>query len=124
MSNIIPAAASQQTPVALNHLAPVIDLLSRSAAYQKPEQGAGARRWQMTKSFAGRAYSGAKSMLAFIGLAAVGGLMILALQGDGLKRLPGLAGDAWFEPAAEVSGPIQAAVETPVEREQRLVTEF
>jgi len=78
----------------------------------------------MTKSFAGRAYSGAKSMLAFIGLAAVGGLMILALQGDGLKRLPGLAGDAWFEPAAEVSGPIQAAVETPVEREQRLVTEF
>jgi soluble lytic murein transglycosylase-like protein len=78
----------------------------------------------MTKSFAGRAYSGAKSMLAFIGLAAVGGLMILALQGDGLKRLPGLGGEALFEPAAEVSGPIQAAVETPIEREQRLVTEF
>jgi soluble lytic murein transglycosylase-like protein len=78
----------------------------------------------MTKSFAGRAYSGAKSMLAFIGLAAVGGLMILALQGDGLKRLPGLGGEALFEPAAEVSGSIEAAVETPVEREQRLVTEF
>jgi soluble lytic murein transglycosylase-like protein len=63
-------------------------------------------------------------MLAFIGLAAVGGLMILALQGDGLKRLPGLGGEALFEPAAEVSGSIEAAVETPVEREQRLVTEF
>ena len=78
----------------------------------------------MNKSFAGRAYSGAKSMLAFIGLAAVGGLMILAVQGDGLKRLPSLAGEGLFEPAAEVSGPIQSAVETPVEREQRLVTEF
>jgi len=78
----------------------------------------------MNKSLAGRAYSGAKSMLAFIGLAAVGGLMILALQGDGLKRLPALAGEALFEPAAEVSGPIASAVETPVEREQRLVTEF
>ena len=78
----------------------------------------------MNKSFAGRAYSGAKRMLAFIGLAAVGGLMILALQGDGLKRLPSLAGDALFQPAAEVSGPIQSAVETPVEREQMLMTEF
>jgi soluble lytic murein transglycosylase-like protein len=78
----------------------------------------------MNKSFAGRAYSGAKSMLAFIGLAAVGGLMILALQGDGLKRLPSLAGEGLFEPAAEVAGPIQSAVETPTEREQRLVTEF
>ena len=78
----------------------------------------------MNKSLAGRAYSGAKSMLAFIGLAAVGGLMILALQGDGLKRLPALTGEIFFEPAAEVSGPIASAVETPVEREQRLVTEF
>ena len=80
MSNIIPSAASQQTPVALNHLAPVVDLLSRSVAYQKP----GARRWQMTKLLVVRAWSGAKSLLALIGLAAVGGLMILALQGDGM----------------------------------------
>ena len=73
MSNIIPSAATHQTPVALNHLAPVIDLLSRSITNPKPaSSGAGARRWPMNKSFAGRAYSGAKSMLAFIGLAVWG----------------------------------------------------
>src|SRR5438477_293561 len=83
MSNIIPSAAPQQTPVALNHLAPVVDLLSRSLANPKSEQGAGARRWQMLKDVVARAYCGAKSALALIGLTAVGAMMILTLQGDG-----------------------------------------
>ena len=78
----------------------------------------------MTKSFAGRAYSGAKSMLALVGLAAMGGLTILALQGDGMKRLPGLAGDVFFEPASVVAGPIQSQAEPPLDREQRAMTEF
>jgi soluble lytic murein transglycosylase-like protein len=79
----------------------------------------------MLKEMAGRAYSGAKSMLALVGLAAVGGMMMLTLQGDGLKRLPGLSAETALEPAAEVSGPIQStSVETPLEREQRAMTEF
>ena len=94
MSNIIPSAAPQQTPVALNHLAPVVDLLSRSLANPKSEQGAGARRWRMLKDVVARAYCGAKSALALIGLAAVGAMMILTLQGDGMKRLPSLAARA------------------------------
>lgn len=78
----------------------------------------------MTKSFVGRAYSGAKSMLALVGLAAVGGLMLLALQGDGVKRIPGLAGDVFFEPSSVAAGPIQPQAEAPVDREQKAVTEF
>jgi soluble lytic murein transglycosylase-like protein len=78
----------------------------------------------MLKELAGRAYSGAKSMLALIGLSAVGGMMVLALQGDGLRSLTGFSGETLIEPAAEVSGPIQPAAETPLEREQRAVTEF
>ena len=78
----------------------------------------------MIKSFVGRAYSGAKSMLALIGLAAVGGMMIVALQGDGPKWVPGLAGDTLFEPSSVVAGAIQPQAESPVDREQRAVTEF
>ena len=77
----------------------------------------------MIKSFVGRAYSGAKSMLALIGLAAVGGLMILTLQGDGIRRVPGLAGDVFFEPSSVAAGPIQSQAETPVDHEQKAVTE-
>jgi soluble lytic murein transglycosylase-like protein len=78
----------------------------------------------MTKSFVGRAYYGAKSMLALVGLVAVGGLMILALQGDGTKRMPSLAGEVFFEPAGMVAGPIQPQAESGLDREQRAVTEF
>ena len=78
----------------------------------------------MTKSFVRRAYSGAKSMLALVGLAAVGGMMILTLQGDGMKRVPGLAGDVFFEPSSVAAGPIQPQVENPLDREQRAMTEF
>ena len=78
----------------------------------------------MTKTFVGRAYSGAKSMLALVGLVAVGGSMILVLQGDGIRRVPGFAGEVFFEPSAVAAGPIQSQAETAVEREQRAVTEF
>jgi soluble lytic murein transglycosylase-like protein len=78
----------------------------------------------MLKSLVGRAWSAAKSALALIGLVAVGGLMILSLPGDGIKRLPMLAGDAFFEPSSVVAGPIQPQAETPLDREQRAVTEF
>src|SRR5258708_34284325 len=105
MSHIIPSAAPQQTPVALNHLAPVVDLLSRSVANQKSAQeddaGAGAGRWQMHKSLVGRAYHGAKSLLALVGAVPVAGSPPLPLQRDRLRRLrkgPGVAGEALFEP--------------------------
>ncbi len=128
MPNIIAPAASQQsaTPgaAALNHLAPVIDLLSRSLANAKSEQGTGARRWSMVWSLVGRAYHGAKSLLALIGVVAVAGLLVLPLHLDGMLKLPMLAAEALFEPATTVAGPIQARAETPVEREQRALTEY
>jgi soluble lytic murein transglycosylase-like protein len=75
----------------------------------------------MVRSFVTRAYLGAKSLLALIGVVAVAGL-VLPLHPDGMMKL--LASEAFFEPATTVAGPIQARAETPLEREQRAVTEF
>src|SRR3989442_410200 len=123
MPNIMASAASQQTPdsraAALNHLAPVVDLLARSL---KSEQ-AGARRWPMVATLVRRAFAGAKTLLAVIGAVAVGGLLLLPFHRDGM-HLPALATEGFFVPSTEVAGPIQARAETPVEREQRAVTEF
>src|ERR671936_688040 len=103
MPNIMASAATQHAPsphgAAFNHLAPVVDLLARSAAKAKSEQGAGAWRWPMVVSVLGRAYAGAKSLLALIGLAAIGGLALLPLRGDGMKNLPLFAQEGLFEPA-------------------------
>jgi len=77
----------------------------------------------MLKELVGRAYSGAKSMLALIGLAAVGGLMVLTLHGDGIQRISGLAGEAFLEPKSVAAGPIQPQAE-PVDHEQKALTEF
>src|SRR6266850_8214793 len=124
MPNIMASAAPQQAPdsraAALNHLAPVVDLLARSL---KSEQ-AGARRWLMVATLVRRACAGAKTLLALIGAVAIGGLLLLPFHLDGMQRLPALAAEAFFEPATTVAGPIQARAETPVEREQRTVTEF
>src|SRR6267143_6314203 len=76
-----------------------------------------------------RAYESAKTLLAMVGLAALAGALFLPLQRDSLQRdsfvkiLPSLDGDA-MKTARIAAGPIQAAAETPREREQRLVTEF
>jgi len=74
----------------------------------------------MVASLLARACAGAKSLLAFTGIAAVGGLLLLPLHGDGARWF----GDGVFEPAVAVSGAIQAFPETPLEREQRAITEF
>ncbi|TMH45172.1 MAG: lytic transglycosylase domain-containing protein [Betaproteobacteria bacterium] len=74
----------------------------------------------MVASLLARACAGAKSLLAFTGIAAVGGLLLLPLHGDGARWY----GDGVFEPAVAVSGAIQAFAETPLEREQRAITEF
>jgi len=74
----------------------------------------------MVASLLARACAGAKSLLAFTGIAAVGGLLLLPLHGDGARWY----GDGVFEPAVAVSGAIQAFPETPLEREQRAITEF
>ena len=71
-----------------------------------------------------RALAGAKSLLALIGAVSVGGLLLLPLNLDGLSKLPAFATEAFFEPATVVAGPIQARLETPIEREQRAVTEY
>lgn len=71
-----------------------------------------------------RAYAGAKSLLALVGLTALAGALLLPLSGDGMKSLAGLAQDGLFEPATTVAGPIQAPLETALEREQRTITEY
>ena len=128
MSYTIRPAAPQQnasTSDALNHLAPVVDLLSRSLP--KYQQAAGARRWQMKLSaLTGRTLAGLKSFLALVGGAAVLGAFAMPLAGD--DWLKNLGTDSWaaglWETPTVVAGPIQAQEETAVEREQRAVTEY
>src|SRR5260370_34254449 len=58
-----------------------------------------------------------------VGVAALAGVVFLPLPRDfSVKTLPSLDGDA-MKTARIAAGPIQAAAETPREREQRLVTE-
>ncbi len=65
-----------------------------------------------------------KTGLALIGFAAVCGGLLVALDGDNVRRaLPLLAAEAQPEPAVVAEGAI-GAVETPLEREQRAVTEY
>lgn len=72
-----------------------------------------------------RAYGAVKAGLAVIGLAAVCGLGLLAWQYDFSLPALGAAGESFFPPSLVAAGPIQAAsVETPLEREQRAVTEY
>jgi soluble lytic murein transglycosylase-like protein len=82
----------------------------------------------MVATLVRRAYVGAKTLLALIGLVAVAGVLLLVLQENGLERLPAwatqLAAEAFAVPTTEVAGTIQPSVETPVQREQRVVTEY
>src|SRR3989441_13256673 len=67
-----------------------------------------------------RAYESAKTLLAMLGLAALAGVLLLPLQHESaVKAGPDLDGDA-MKTARIAAGPIQAAAETPREREQRL----
>ena len=74
----------------------------------------------MVASLVARAYAGAKGLVAFMGVAAVGGLLLVPLHGDGARPY----GAALFEPSITASGAIEALPETALEREQRLITEF
>lgn len=78
----------------------------------------------MVASLLARAYAGAKGLAALIGVAAVGGLLLVPLHGDGAKLRPVWAEDALFQSPGLASGAIEALPETPLEREQRLITEF
>jgi soluble lytic murein transglycosylase-like protein len=75
----------------------------------------------MTGKLARRAYDGLKSLLALVGMVSIATLLALPLaRGD----LSTLATEAFFEPTTIVAGPIQAQVDTPLEREQRVVTDY
>jgi len=78
----------------------------------------------MVVSVLGRAYAGAKSLLALIGLATLGGLFLVPLAGEGMKALPVPFGEAILEPATVAAGSIEPHIDTALEREQRLLTEF
>jgi hypothetical protein len=84
------------------------------------------RRIRFTRFAAayGRAFVGARNVLALVGLAALFGL-VLPQQRDGLGKSLAFVGDPFGSSATVAEGPIQASVgETAMEREQRLVTEF
>lgn len=67
-----------------------------------------------------------KNGLALIGLTAVCGAMLIPLDGDSLRRaLPEAAAAAFSAPAPVSEGPVAAGrVDTPLEREQRAVSEY
>jgi soluble lytic murein transglycosylase-like protein len=77
----------------------------------------------MDGSLLQRAYSGAKSVLALVGLAALAGLILVPFQGQIGKALP-VGHEPFFEPGKAVPVAIQAPLETTLEREQRTLTEF
>ena len=71
-----------------------------------------------------RAYGAVKAGLALIGFCAICGAALLAWSYD-FNVLRQAAGEMFFPPSVEVAGPIQGSeAETPLEREQRLVTEY
>lgn len=77
----------------------------------------------MDGSLVQRAYGGAKSVLALVGLAAVAGLVLVPFEGEVAKALP-LGHDRFLEPGKALPVSITAPLETVVEREQRNLTEF
>jgi soluble lytic murein transglycosylase-like protein len=77
----------------------------------------------MDGSLVRRAYLGAKSVLALVGLAALAGLVIVPFESDVGKALP-LGHERYFEPGKALPVSITAPVETVLEREQRNLTEF
>src|ERR671930_490364 len=107
----------------LKRLAPV-GAPSRRVAESKSEQGAGVRRWPMVVSLLARAHAGAKSLAAFMGVAALGGLLLVPLHGDGARSHRAWAEDASFEPKVVASGAIDLLPDTQLVREQRVITEF
>jgi soluble lytic murein transglycosylase-like protein len=78
----------------------------------------------MAAQIARRAYDGLKSLLALVGVVSIMALLAMPLVRGSVSDISTLAGEAFFEPSTTVAGPIQAQVETPVEREQRAVTEY
>jgi soluble lytic murein transglycosylase-like protein len=74
-----------------------------------------------------RAFAATRAMLALIGFAAVAGYLLMPQSvrpESWLAGLPGLAADPLSEHSSIAPGQIQAAVESPVELEQRAVTEY
>jgi len=73
-----------------------------------------------------RAYAALKGGLALVGLAALSAFAVLPVRPDSLlPELLSLAGDPFGGSSTIAAGPIQAAsAETPLEREQRAMTEF
>jgi len=77
-------------------------------------------------SLALRAFAATRAMLALIGFAAVAGYLLMpqSLQPESwLAGLPGLAADPLSDNSTLAPGQIQAA-ESPLEHEQRAVTEY
>jgi len=75
---------------------------------------------------AGRAYAALKGGLALVGLAALAAFFVLPMRPDSvLPHLFSRAADPFSDHPTVAAGPIQArAVESPLEREQRSVTEY
>lgn len=82
----------------------------------------------MAGTIARSAYDGLKSLLALVGVVSIVGLLVLPLVREGVGDLSAVlstaASEAFFEPSTVVAGPIQAQADTPLDREQRAVTEY
>lgn len=80
---------------------------------------------RVLRSAARRTLDVLKNGLAVIGLAAICGAMLVALDADAVRRaLPAPLGESLAAPTAVAEGEIEGALGTPLEREQRAVTEY
>jgi soluble lytic murein transglycosylase-like protein len=72
-----------------------------------------------------RAYATVRGSLAIVGLAALAAFVVLPAQREALlNHLPSASGLADDPFSATVAGPIQPVADSPIEREQRAVTEY
>jgi soluble lytic murein transglycosylase-like protein len=119
------SAATQQP--APKHLKGLVDLLSTLPPVLHPgrsEMKPNSPTTVPAPSPASRAYATARSAFALIGLAGVAAFALAIWQREPLARAFPL-GDPFSVPALTAEGAIKThAVESPLEREQRAVTEF
>src|SRR4051812_29818034 len=131
---MMPTAAVQHSARLEGVKTQLLRILPPAATHETAGPGARPReerRLTMNTKFlmATRAYATLKGSLALVGVAALAAFIVLPQQREALLAhlpaisLPGLAVDPFASTMA--AGPIQvAAVETPLEREQRTVTEY
>src|SRR5882672_1983977 len=132
---MMPTAAPQQTARLegvqrqLSRLLPLIVHQPHLKGVRVREGAAQAGRLKMNAAYllAVRAYSTVRGSLAILGFAALAAFVVLPAQREVfLRHWPSLAASGVADPfsATVAAGSIQTVADSPIEREQRAVTEY